>query len=163
MGINHFAPMLLALKLAPLLRQARAPRVVSVASGVHFGARLDLDDLDLARGWSPYGSYAASKLANVLFAAELPLRPEGKGLLSFSLHPGVISTKLLHKGFGGGGASLESGALSTVHCATAPGLEPYQGGFFSNSSPTKPNPLALDPAFRAEFWDRCAGRLNPWL
>jgi NAD(P)-dependent dehydrogenase (short-subunit alcohol dehydrogenase family) len=159
MAINHFSHMLLTLKLLPSIKE----RVISVASGVHYGADLDLEDLTISKRWSPYGSYSASKLANVLFAAELALRPEAKGRLSFSLHPGVISTKLLHKGFGMGGASLESGAKTSVYCATESGLEQNNGGYFSNSSATKPNALAFDDGFRKRFWEKSLALLKPWL
>ena len=162
MAINHFSHMLLTLKLLPQLKAAKAPRVVTVASGVHQGAALDLDDLQISKNWSPYGSYATSKLANVLFAAELAAR-EGDWLLSFSLHPGVISTKLLHKGFGAGGASLESGALTSVYCATRPGLEKFNGGYFSNSAPAGANKKADDPQFRKALWDRSSALLKNWL
>jgi NAD(P)-dependent dehydrogenase (short-subunit alcohol dehydrogenase family) len=162
MGINHFSHMLLTLKLLPQLKAASAPRVVTVASGVHLGANLDLDDLGISRSWSPYGSYSTSKLANALFAAELAAQ-QGNWLLSFSLHPGVISTKLLHKGFGSGGASLESGAKTSVYCATRDGLDKYNGGYFSNSAPAAANSKVQDTKYRKEFWDKSLGLLKPWL
>ena len=162
MAVNHFSQMLLTLKLLPLLKASAAPRVVTVASGVHHGAQLDLGDLEISKGWSPYGSYSTSKLANVLFGAELAAR-EGAWLLSFSLHPGVISTKLLHKGFGGGGASLQSGALTSLHCALAPGLDKQNGGYFSNGRPAGADTRAADTAFRKKFWDLSVKRLQAWL
>ena len=35
-------------------------------------------------------AYGQSKLANVLFAAELARRMEGTGVTSYSVHPGIV-------------------------------------------------------------------------
>ena len=70
---------------------AHAPaRVVTVASVGHRQGTLDLDDLGFARGgYRIMRAYARSKLANVLFAAELARRLAGSGVTSNSLHPGA--------------------------------------------------------------------------
>ncbi|HTA16640.1 MAG TPA: SDR family NAD(P)-dependent oxidoreductase, partial [bacterium] len=109
MGINHFAHLLLSLRLRGALKAAAAPRVIWVSSGVHRGASLDLGDLDLARDWSGYGAYAASKLANAVSAAEMARRPDFEGVVSVSLHPGVVGTKLLTRNFGKGGVPIGEG------------------------------------------------------
>lgn len=163
MGVNHFSHMLLTLKLQPLLAKAKQARVITVSSVAHQGGGLDLDDLNMERGWSAYGAYAASKLANVLFARELARRPGFGGMLSFSLHPGVIATKLLHKGFGPGGAPLAGGAKTSVYCATAPGLESQQGGYFSDSAPVAAHAQASNAHFCMEFFERSLKDLRPWL
>src|SRR5581483_5960687 len=77
MAVNHFAHVLLTHRLMPLLKAAAQGRVVNVSSGVHQSGRVDLDDLALSRGWSGTGAYASSKLANVLFTAELARRLKG--------------------------------------------------------------------------------------
>jgi NAD(P)-dependent dehydrogenase (short-subunit alcohol dehydrogenase family) len=38
----------------------------------------------------------------------------GKGITSNSLHPGVVTTKLLREGFGTSGAPLSEGAKTSV-------------------------------------------------
>ena len=163
MGINHFGHLLLTLKLRDALAKSDQPRVIQVSSGVHLGAKLDLDDLDLAHGWSGYGAYGASKLANAVTAAELARRPAWKGVMSFSLHPGVVTTKLLTRNFGTGGIAPAAGARTSVYCATEAGLEGRNGGYFSDSRAAQPNPRVLDPAFGAELWDRSLERLKKWL
>ena len=52
LAVNHFAPMLLTLKLKNKVKE----RVVTVASGVHHGGRLDMKDFSLANGFSPYAA-----------------------------------------------------------------------------------------------------------
>lgn len=163
MGINHFAHLLLAMKLRKALAAASAPRVVWVSSMVHVGASLDLEDLDLAKSWGAYEAYGASNLANAATAAEMAHRNEWLGVLSFSLHPGVVATKLLTRNFGAGGVPTPQGVKTSIHCATAPGLEGFNGAYFNHAAPARPNSKVLDPAFTAALWDRSAERLKAWL
>ena len=44
--------------------------------------------------YSKWAAYSQSKTANMLFALSLAEKLGKRGLLSFSLHPGVISTNL---------------------------------------------------------------------
>jgi NAD(P)-dependent dehydrogenase (short-subunit alcohol dehydrogenase family) len=157
LAINHFAPMLLTLSLSKV-----PSRIVTVASGVHHGGSLDLEDFTMARGFSPYGAYSASKLANVLFAARLARTPGYEKSLSFSLHPGVIDTKLLRLGFGAGGASLASGAKTSVLCSVGEGLEAYNGGYFSDSRPAS-SQAAQDIKKQEALWEASCSVLKPYL
>jgi NAD(P)-dependent dehydrogenase (short-subunit alcohol dehydrogenase family) len=129
-AVNHLAPFVLTHRLLPMLRERPAPRVVLVASMAHSGARLDFDDLQMTRGFDGYGAYATSKLMNILFGYELARRLPGVSVNS--LHPGVISTKLLHTGFSMGGAPLAEGAKTSVMVALDPKLEGVTGKYFSS-------------------------------
>jgi NAD(P)-dependent dehydrogenase (short-subunit alcohol dehydrogenase family) len=126
MAVNHFAPFVLTHRLLPALKG----RVVHVSSMAHMRGSIDLKDLSFEKHFDGYGAYSASKLANVLFSNELARRV--KKPTSNALHPGVIKTKLLATGFGMGGASLASGAVTSVYCATAPELAKVTGEYFSD-------------------------------
>ncbi len=163
MAVNHYAPMLLTLKLASVLERSPGPRVVTVSSVAHGSGRLNLDDPAMKQGHSGYAAYAASKLANILFAARLPRQAGFERVLSFSLHPGVITTKLLTRNFGMTGDGVEKGARTSVHCATAPGLENHQGAYFVDSRPSKPSAQALDAGFAEAFWNKSLESLAAFL
>ncbi len=86
--LGHFA-------LANLLLPRLADRVVVVGSASHWAGELDVDDLDWdRRGYQPYAAYAQSKLANLLFLAELQRRltAAGSTLRATGAHPGYTST-----------------------------------------------------------------------
>jgi NAD(P)-dependent dehydrogenase (short-subunit alcohol dehydrogenase family) len=78
-----------------------------MSSIMHKLGRLDLDDLQSERGYTPYGAYNASKLANAVFTIELHRRLTAAkvGLLSVGAHPGYSATELQSSGprMGGGG------------------------------------------------------------
>ncbi|MDQ4052296.1 MAG: oxidoreductase [Actinomycetota bacterium] len=88
--LGHFA-------LTNLLLPRLTDRVVVVGSRSHHSGSLDLDDLDWQRrGYRPYAAYAQSKLANLLFLAELQRRltAVGSTLRVTGAHPGSTATAI---------------------------------------------------------------------
>jgi NAD(P)-dependent dehydrogenase (short-subunit alcohol dehydrogenase family) len=152
MAVNHFAPFLLTELLAPLLEAGAPARVVNVSSIAHQRGRIDLADLQLARGFNGYGAYAASKLANVLHANALARRHDPARLTANSLHPGVITTKLLQSGFGATGDSLEAGARTSVKLASDPALAGVTGRYFSDGREARAAAVAADVALQDGLW-----------
>ena len=163
-GTNHLGHFALTLRLVPLLRRARSPRVVTLSSGGHRISDVDLDDPNFeANPYDAWVAYGRSKSANAHFAAELAHR-SGKGLLSFSVHPGAIVTRLgrhmtpeltetlmarrrasaARQGGGSGGGmrfkSVEAGAATQVWAATSPDISAHNGGYLADCGPTAPGP-----------------------
>lgn len=100
--LGHFAP---TARLLPLLRRGQQPRVVNVSSILHRRCAIAFDDLQAERSYSPWGAYAQSKLAMLIFALELPRRSDvqGWGLTSLAVHPGWARTDLFANGSGADG------------------------------------------------------------
>ncbi len=152
-GVNHFAHFVLTHLLIDSLRASEQGRVVNVSSGVHGGGEIDFDDLNLEHGFSGYAAYANSKLMNVLFSNELARRLQNTRITSNALHPGVIATKLLREGFGGGGASLASGARTTTMVASDPSLRATTGAYFSDARKATASATARDEALAKKFYE----------
>jgi NAD(P)-dependent dehydrogenase (short-subunit alcohol dehydrogenase family) len=94
-GVNHLGHFALTGHLLPLLLTAEAPRVVTVSSVVHRAAvRTELTDFKILPHGSNWLGYARSKLANLLFAAELQRRAGGR-LSSLAAHPGFARSDLV--------------------------------------------------------------------
>ena len=151
--VNHLAPFLLTnLLLEPLLAAAPA-RVVVVSSAVHQRAPVDLNDLQGARRYDGYSAYGLSKLGDLLFTYELAERLSGTGVTVNALHPGAVSTKLLHAGFrASGGATLAEGARTAVYLAASPDVEGVTGGYFVDERRTTSSPASYHRELRAAFW-----------
>lgn len=165
--VNHLAPYLLTRILLDRLLESAPSRVVNVSSGAHpAGGPLDFDDLMSERGYLGFRVYARSKLANILFTKELARRYGDRGLTSFAVHPGVVAT-----GFGRDGdtsgvfalgvklfapffLSAAKGARTSIHCASAQGLEEHSGRYFVRSRPSRTLiAQAEDPAAAARLWE----------
>ncbi|MEZ4297794.1 MAG: SDR family oxidoreductase [Polyangiaceae bacterium] len=151
-AVNHLAPFLLTHLLLPSLRESPSPRVVNVSSVAHTRGAIDFDDLDLARRFDGYRAYAASKLMNVLFSFDLARRLRSPLVAVNALHPGVITTKLLREGFGSTGASLESGAATSLRLATDPALAAVTGKYFSDQREATPAKMASDRALQERLY-----------
>jgi NAD(P)-dependent dehydrogenase (short-subunit alcohol dehydrogenase family) len=149
LAVNHIAPFLLTALLLPLLKRSPDPRVVTVSSGAHRGGQIEFDNLNGERHFDAYRAYANSKLANVLFAAELARREPW--LASNSLHPGVIDTKLLHAGFSMSGAPVAEGARTSVFLAAAE-IKGVSGKYFDRCIAVPVAPLAQDRQLAQRLW-----------
>lgn len=145
---------MLTLRLREALLRAPQARVVNVSSVAHHQGRVDLDDLESARRYEGYRAYALSKLLNVHFTHQLARRLEGTPATTSALHPGVISTKLLQAGFQMRGAEVETGARTTVYCATEPSLATVSGRYYSDGKEARAAAHASDPALEAALWAR---------
>lgn len=160
-ALNHLSYFVLTQALVPAL--ARGARVVSVSSNAHRGARLDWDDLQSARGYQAFPAYARSKLMNILFTRELARRVKDQGISAFSLHPGVVATNffagkphvfgLIGRALGLFMLSPKDGARTSLHCATADGLEAHSGAYFDDCQVARPRPQAEDDEAARTLWD----------
>ena len=159
--VNHLAPFLLTLKLRDALRAAPEARVVTVSSMAHSSGRVDLADLEGERGYDGYRAYAQTKLLNIHFTHELARRFSGTRVTTSVLHPGVIGTKLLWAGFPLAGAPAETGARTTVYCATAPNLT--TGRYYVDAKEARCAAHATDVELERTLWElseRLVG--EPW-
>ncbi len=160
-AVNYLGPFLLTELLAPKLVASAAggapSRVIDVASVAHTRGRIHLDDLQLARSWTGYAAYAQSKLANVMHALSLAERHDPKQLVAYSLHPGVVGTKLLRQGFGPvQGVGVDAGARTSIRLAGAEAVDDPSGSYFSDGVATAPAPAAREASVRAALWDASA-------
>jgi NAD(P)-dependent dehydrogenase (short-subunit alcohol dehydrogenase family) len=152
-AINHVATFALTVLLARLLLDSAPSRIVTVSSVAHFRGEIPFDDLTRESEFDGYAAYAGSKLANVLFAFEAAVRFGGTGLTSNALHPGVIDTKLLHRGFPGQtGASASVGASTPVYLASSPDVADVTGRYFVNQHTAHAAPVTADTDLRARLW-----------
>lgn len=150
--VNHLAHFLLTVDLLPLLEASAPARIVNVSSQLHRRGQIHFDDLHHERDYDGYTAYANSKVANVLFTHSLARRLAGRGVTANALHPGVISTKLLHVGFGGGGDPVEEGARTSILLALSPDLATTTGRYFRDEAELPAADHALDDAVADRLW-----------
>lgn len=100
-GTNHLGHFALTAWVMPALLACDNPRVVTVSSGAHRMGTIHPDDLHYAhRSYSAWPAYGASKLANLLFTAELSRRADDADapLVAVAAHPGFAATNLQYAG-----------------------------------------------------------------
>ncbi len=179
LATNHLGHFALTGLVLPLLLAAPAARVVTVSSLAHRqAAGIRFDDLQGEKSYTPMRAYAQSKLANLMFAAELDRRARAAGsqLVSAAAHPGLAATNLMQSrpgdvqnrlkglvsnlGFKVMGQSVAHGAWPQLYAATMPDV--LGGEFFGprafgewRGSPARVgrSPWARDEPSAQWFWD----------
>jgi retinol dehydrogenase 14 len=166
-ALNHLAPFLLTHLLLDRLCQDGPGRVVTVSSNAHAQGHIEFDDLQGARDYSGSRAYNQSKLANVLFTYELARMLRRTSVTANALHPGVVSTSFGAEDPGRTGRllvpvmrpfmkSTHRGAATSVHLASAAGLQSVTGRFFAASRPRKSSPESYDRDVAARLWQLSA-------
>lgn len=161
-GINHLGHFLLTQLLLERIEHSAPARIVTVASRAHGRVRnIDWDSVR-RRPSTPLGiqEYCVSKLANVLFSAELGRRLAGSGITTYSLHPGVIASdfwrrlprplQAINRWFM---ISPEAGAQTILHCACAAAAD-ETGLYYSDCRPRTPSAAARNRQLAQELWRR---------
>ncbi|MDT8322624.1 MAG: SDR family oxidoreductase [Bacteroidota bacterium] len=151
--VNHLSMLLLTEQLLLVLKDNLPARIVNVASIAHTRGSIDFENLNGEREYDPYGAYAQSKLANILFTYELAAKLHGSGITVNCLHPGVIGTKLLREGFGIDGASVEEGAATSVYLATSDEVADISGKYFVRKQQTPSSATSYDLELMRRVWD----------
>ena len=160
-GVNHMGHFLLTQLLRERLVASAPARVVTVASRAHqWAPGLDWDDLRRpTRSLTGVREYMVSKLANVLFSAELGRQLAGSGVSSYAVHPGVVDTEIWRqvprllrpllklRGL----RDPEQGAQTTLYCALQ-ALQHETGRYYADSALKTPSGLAQDQRLAAELW-----------
>jgi NAD(P)-dependent dehydrogenase (short-subunit alcohol dehydrogenase family) len=158
-GVNHLGHFAFTQPLLPLLEKS-AGRVVVVASGNHYRAHgIAFDRLRQKGRGIGLAEYGVSKLANVLFTAELRRRHPRIGAVS--LNPGRIASDIWRRVPQPFRAILmlalrmkpvAEGGRTLVHAATIP-LDATTPLYFNQMKARDPNPVALRADLAAELWD----------
>jgi len=151
-AVNHLGPFL----LTELLRDKLAGdgRIVNTASGSHYGATMNFDDLGFERGYQIMRAYGRSKLANVLYTRELARQGEGTEQTANCLHPGTLATSIW-----AGAPRFTKPALAVLkrfmtdpvvggsriaYLAESPEVAGLTGGYYDKNRLKTPSKLARD-------------------
>ena len=173
--LGHFA--LTGLLLTRLVTTDRA-RVVTVSSVMHRTGHIDFDDVAGVKIGNTWAHYGKSKLANLLFTAELDrrLQESGESVMAVAAHPGWTRSNLIGNGaaLGNGrvrakasrvfgtllGQTAAAGARPTLYAATSPDVRSGQfigpahvAQLFGPPKVVQPNRRAKNSADAARLWE----------
>ncbi|NMB96679.1 MAG: SDR family NAD(P)-dependent oxidoreductase, partial [Clostridiaceae bacterium] len=114
-AVNYLAPFLLTNQLLPLLKAAPTGRIINLSSGSHYRTKIRWNDIMMRKHYNCLMVYKQTKLANVLFTAELNrrLRKDSRNcaniyksndtgvnsiVCAFAVDPGLVNTQIGLKG-----------------------------------------------------------------
>ena len=166
-GTNHLGHFALTGLLLETISRTPGARVVMVSSTAERFGRMNFDNLNAEQSYDKQAAYGQSKLANLLFTAELQRRFEAASMdaIAVAAHPGWTTTnlqrhtrlRLLNPIFAQG---PEMGALPSLYAATSPDVRGGDyfgpGGFMQmRGYPTKVKPTdrSKDEADAKKLWE----------
>jgi NAD(P)-dependent dehydrogenase (short-subunit alcohol dehydrogenase family) len=164
-ALNHLAPFLLTELLLDRLKSNAPARIITTTSDAHKGAQIPWDDLNAERSYGARGfrRYGQTKLANILFTAELARRLEGTGVTANCFHPGTVAT-----GFNRNNGAVmrfvmtairpflrkpEKGADTLVWLSDSEEAGSENGGYFVDRKREQPDVPARDMDAARRLWE----------
>ncbi len=147
--VNYLSHFYLTYLLLPLMEELGQPKIVNVSSMIHAN-ELDIENVVNPPNFNGSEAYGQSKLCNILHAKKIA-RKNNSAMIN-AVHPGVIDTKLLRAGWGGGGSDPNAGADQLVFAA----LELPRGttgSYFEYSNETQPSLIANDEKLQNQLYD----------
>lgn len=164
-AVNHLAPFLLTNLLLERLAESAPSRVITTASDAHKGNTVPFEDVNAERSYAQRGfrRYGETKLANILFTAELGRRVQGSGITVSCFHPGLVAS-----GFNRNNGLLmsvamtvikpfsrspEKGAETLVWLADSPDASDADGGYFVDCRRAEPTAEARDDEAARRLWE----------
>lgn len=162
-GVNHMGHFLLTQLLLDRIKASAPARIVTVASRAHIRVTgLDWDALrQPTQSRTAIAEYGVSKLANILFSAELGRRLANSGVTTYALHPGVVASDVwravpwpLRPLMKLGMTGTEEGAATTLYCAASPEVAQASGLYYDRCRVKMPSSAGQDNALAAELWKR---------
>jgi NAD(P)-dependent dehydrogenase (short-subunit alcohol dehydrogenase family) len=157
----------LTLLLLDKLKASPSARIINVSSEIHRVGKIDFDDLNLDKDYTPFKSYAQSKLANVLFTRELAKRLKGTNVKAFSLSPGHVETEatrymkesqnqLFFNLFDRLSSPIKLspflGSQTTLYCVLEESIASESGSYYNNCSKQKLYRRSVDEEDAAKLW-----------
>lgn len=162
-GVNYLGHFYLTYLMTDKLKRSAPSRIINLVSDSYTKAKLDFDDLALAK-YDIYKAYGRSKLAMVVFNMELHRRLSADIVHSFGVHPGMVCTDLLRNWPGVSGNMLracarvffkspEEGCQTVVFCAVADKLRDLSGKILENCTACQIKSFAKDKELGQKLWN----------
>ena len=149
-AVNYLAGFLLTRMLLPSLRNNAPARIVNVASAGQ--QAIDFDDVMLTSGYSGSRAYCQSKLAQILFTADLAEELDGAGVTANALHPATyMNTTMVRQAGVTPWSTVEQGADAILNLATSPALAGRSGLYFDGLREARAQAQAYDRDARARL------------
>ncbi len=175
--VNLLAPFLLTHLLLDPLRAGEGGVINTSSASARIVGKVDIDDLNHEKTYTPLRAYGDAKLANILFALGLDRHHRSQGVVAAAFDPGNVRT-----GFGAENNDFltrllyrtplsklalippEKGGSNLAFFLTGtPGVDWHAGRFYAQTkvaSRRQTNKQAFDDSLVEQFWQRTRSLLG---
>ncbi|MED3562045.1 SDR family oxidoreductase [Bacillus xiapuensis] len=171
-ALNHLGPFLLTNLLLHRLKESAPARIITTASHGHKMAKkgIDFEDLRAEKLYRPLKKlmggptlrYGQTKLANILFTAELGKQLEGTGVTSYCFDPGLVDTNFNQNNGRLARITMsvmslfsrtpEKGAETLVWLAESNEVSQHNGQYYADKSVKTPSDAARNTKAATRLW-----------
>ena len=138
-------------------------RVINVASGAHFRAKFDINNLQMKDGYKGWTAYCNSKLMNILFTYQAHRIYNGKNITFNALHPGFVDTSFGDNNVGFGknilsigkkliAINVRNGAKTSVYLSTSNDVMKISGKYFEKSKIVSSSNISYSKSHQEKLW-----------
>ena len=170
-ALNHLNYFRLTLLLMDIIKFDQPGRVINVASSAHFGAKMDIDDIQMKNRYKGWTAYCNSKLMNILFTYEIHKRYKDSGITFNALHPGFVDTCFGDNNTGLGknilsigkkliAINVVKGASTNVYLASSDEVENVSGKYFDRSRPVQSSKVSHLELYQEKLWSYSESMLD---
>ncbi len=159
-AVNHLAPFLLTNLLLDLIKNSAPARIITTSSAAHKQSKINFKDIEGKKSWSSIGSYAQSKLCNILFTKKLSQILENSEVTANCLHPGLVNTSLfdnmnsfLRLLFSPFMLTPQKGAKTIIYLAISHDVKNISGEYFVKQKIKSPSKTAKKQKDADKLWD----------
>lgn len=156
--VNLLAPIYIFNALKSKLSNVESSRVLFTSSGLHQG-KINFEDIEYRQNFSGFKAYRQSKLGLILITRWLAKQSEYSKIAFFSIHPGMVNTKLgrnagwlsrnIFKLFG---KSPEKGARTHIFLIEEDLSKLSSGDYYANSKLARTHAYSYDMGIAERLW-----------
>ena len=162
LAVNYLAPVLLARRLIPALKNGAPARIINVGSAGQ--APVDVGDLRMDSHYTGAQAYYRSKFALAAFTFDLVAELAGSGITVNCLHPAsLMNTHMVRQSMIPPMSTVASGVAAVMNLATGPAGGSLTGRYFDGRAEARAHQAAYDPAVRSRLRTVTAELLAPFL
>lgn len=169
---NYFGPFLLSHLLLPLLQKSSNGRIINMSSMAHYGANINLQNLNCEMHYNEKEVFGQSKLALILFSRHLTtlLKAKKSKITINCVSPGLVrGTNHFAKSPMQDSwmirvstlpwvwlflKTAKQGCQTVVYAAIDPSINEYSGRYFSDCEQKDPSTLAQDCILAEELYKK---------
>ncbi|MFC1671317.1 SDR family oxidoreductase [Spirochaetota bacterium] len=163
-AVNYLSLFYLTWLLLDRIKESAPSRIINVSSDMHRMGRLDLNNLQLTKGYSWIKAYSNSKLAIIYFTIELSKLLKNTGVTVNALDPGPIASNIagndksaitrmasyvIKKTF----PKPERAARTAIYLATSSEIEAVSGRYYRFMKQKEPYLKNGNPSLGKNLWD----------
>ena len=163
LALNHLGYFALTNTLIEIISIGRDGRVINVASGAHFRAKFDINNLQMKDGYKGWTAYCNSKLMNILFTYQAHRIYNGKNITFNALHPGFVDTSFGDNNVGFGknilsigkkliAINVRNGAKTSVYLSASNDVMKISGKYFEKLKIVSSSKISYSKSHQEKLW-----------